>query len=124
MYNDDVLPKYLSGAAYIMSTDVVPHLYKTCLKTKYIQIEDVFITGVCADAASIPKYSHPLFEWSISEQDKCYINGILTSHKQKDANMIEAYKLAVDLDQYCNSIDLFGFKSMGNACSENSNYYI
>lgn len=45
MYPYEVYPDYLRGAGYLMSIDVVNALYEKALKTSYVYLEDVFVTG-------------------------------------------------------------------------------
>lgn len=48
-------PDFVSGSAYIVGGEVVELLYKTALAMKPFWLEDVFITGFCAEAAGIPR---------------------------------------------------------------------
>lgn len=65
MYPGRVYPNYLSGSAYLMSTDVVGKLYKAALWTRIFHIEDVFITGRKLTAAeSTFQYSRLIFQVS------------------------------------------------------------
>ena len=47
-YPDFHLPEFLSGPAYIFSGNLVSDLYDCALQTDYINLEDVFTTGLCA----------------------------------------------------------------------------
>ncbi|XP_065208904.1 beta-1,3-galactosyltransferase 1-like [Planococcus citri] len=55
MYPYQVYPDYLGGAGYLMSVDVAKGLYEKALKTSYIHLEDVFVTGLCAESANIKR---------------------------------------------------------------------
>ena len=50
-YKDNVHPSYLNGPAYIFSGDILKSLYSCTLRTPFIPIEDVFLTGLCATKA-------------------------------------------------------------------------
>ena len=43
------IPEFLSGPAYVLSGSVVPDLYACALSTEYINLEDVYTTGLCAN---------------------------------------------------------------------------
>ena len=52
-YPDDNYPEYLLGSAYAMTLLTVPDLYKASMEVPYLKIEDVFVTGVCANKVGI-----------------------------------------------------------------------
>ena len=56
MYDKDVYPPYVAGAAYILSKDVIPKLMALALNQtgfEFIRMEDAYITGVLAEKAKI-----------------------------------------------------------------------
>ncbi|KAL1465619.1 hypothetical protein WDU94_005173 [Cyamophila willieti] len=57
LYKEDTYPNFLSGPGYIMSYDVATTLYNTSLQLPIFHLEDVFLTGICAEAAGIKRYS-------------------------------------------------------------------
>ena len=48
MYGDDKFPNALSGSGYIMRTTVSNCLYEKGLETPFVNLEDIFITGLVA----------------------------------------------------------------------------
>ena len=42
-------PPYLDGMSYIFSSNLARHLYSCALDTPFINIEDIFVTGLCAN---------------------------------------------------------------------------
>ena len=40
--------RFLSGTGYVFSSSLVGILYKCALRTPYLNLEDVFLTGLCA----------------------------------------------------------------------------
>lgn len=60
MYSNKTYPPYLNGPAYVMSRDVAYKLYATALATPIFHLEDVYLTGICAQKAKI-KLQH--FLW-------------------------------------------------------------
>lgn len=52
-YHHVVYPSFCTGPAYVLSGDIIHDLYEQALKTIYIKLEDVFITGIVADSLGI-----------------------------------------------------------------------
>ena len=46
MWESDEYPEYVSGSGYLIPIDSVPCLYAKGLDTRYIFVEDVFVTGI------------------------------------------------------------------------------
>ena len=53
VYRGATYPQYLSGSAYVISTDGVKRLLLSCLRTRVFWLEDVYITGMCAKKANV-----------------------------------------------------------------------
>ena len=47
-YPLNIFPKFLSGSGYVVSTSLAPILYQCAIKTPYLNLEDVFLSGICA----------------------------------------------------------------------------
>lgn len=86
IYPLDIYPDYISGSGYLISMDVVPKLYAAALKTTFLPLEDVFITGICADIAGIERRHHPLFT-SFTPEGLCSLRGSILSHRVKNWEM-------------------------------------
>ncbi|XP_041370539.1 lactosylceramide 1,3-N-acetyl-beta-D-glucosaminyltransferase A-like isoform X2 [Gigantopelta aegis] len=54
-YSEDLYPAYLKGSAYAMTRAALPDLYAASMEVHYIKIEDVFLTGLCANKAGITR---------------------------------------------------------------------
>jgi len=46
-YDGSEFPTYVSGTAYIITTDIVVDLFRTALWQPFLRLEDVFTTGIC-----------------------------------------------------------------------------
>ncbi|KAH8319102.1 hypothetical protein KR067_008952, partial [Drosophila pandora] len=90
MYPLDIYPDYISGSGYLISMDVVPTLYATALDTNFLPLEDVFITGICADIAGIERRHHPLFS-PFTPKGLCSLKGSILSHR------VEHWEMAWDV---------------------------
>ena len=63
-------PAFLAGPGYIMSSSVVAELLINCENSSFLHLEDVFVTGVCAEG--IPGLQKlPLPGFSINRQEGC-----------------------------------------------------
>lgn len=52
-YSASMFPDFLTGPAYLFTSDVVSDVYTKALKTTYLKLEDVFITGIVAPSLNI-----------------------------------------------------------------------
>lgn len=102
MYPENIYPHYLSGSSYLMSGDVVPRLYNAALNTSLLYLEDVFITGVCADLIHLRRRHNPLFSFGHSKA-KCSIKGSITQHYIKHDAMQVMYELLRNNSVKCRS---------------------
>ncbi|XP_039484066.1 beta-1,3-galactosyltransferase 1 [Drosophila santomea] len=90
MYQPEAYPKYLSGAGYLLSIDAVQRLFEASFNTTLVYLEDVYITGLCAQKAKIRRHHHPLFSFAHSKQ-MCAFKGSITQHQLKDDSMVVAW---------------------------------
>lgn len=102
MYDKETYPNYLSGTGYVMSTDIALRLYNVSLTTPLFHLEDVYLTGICAEAASIHPQNHPLFNFSRYKY-LCEIRGTITTHQMTSTEMKRAYDFAMDMDEICHA---------------------
>ncbi|KAH0562913.1 hypothetical protein KQX54_001421 [Cotesia glomerata] len=63
MFWERTYPNFTAGSGYIMSSDVGLILYKTALTTPLIHMEDVYLTGICAQKANLSHTTYPNFEY-------------------------------------------------------------
>ena len=47
-YPLNIFPKHISGSGYVISMSIVPLLYECMLRTPFMNLEDVMLTGLCA----------------------------------------------------------------------------
>ncbi|XP_011182379.1 beta-1,3-galactosyltransferase 1-like [Zeugodacus cucurbitae] len=100
MFPGDKYPKYLSGSAYVMSADVVSRLYEAALNTTFIHIEDVYLTGICAEKIHLPRHHNALFSYTRA-RDWCSFRGSIAQHEVKDESMLDAYLYVTNTSLYC-----------------------
>ncbi|XP_075233700.1 uncharacterized protein LOC142331580 isoform X2 [Lycorma delicatula] len=77
-FKKDVYPNYLADEGYIFPGKLAPVLYEKSLKTPYIKMGNILITGIVADKLNIPREDIPLFSTTfpdLPKTDKCSIFG-------------------------------------------------
>jgi len=63
-YPLNIFPKFLSGVGYVFTGSLVPALYHCAIKTPFINLEDVFLSGLCASTQLGLRLTHnPAFQW-------------------------------------------------------------
>ncbi|XP_076314638.1 beta-1,3-galactosyltransferase 1-like [Tachypleus tridentatus] len=80
-FPDRVYPKYLSGTGYVMSRHVVPKLYQFSLNTRFLTIEDIFVSGVLASKAKVTRKHNSMFSIHRRKPSGCsFLNAISGHH--------------------------------------------
>lgn len=101
-YAPSILPKFIRGPAYLFTSDVVQDLYKQALRTKYLPLEDVFMTGIVAPRVNVTRVNIPEFYNSdLKVIDACrlkYHVGIMTNRTQA---LFDLYKKLLDSPWVC-----------------------
>ncbi|XP_033102924.1 uncharacterized protein LOC117105760 [Anneissia japonica] len=91
VYPFKYFPPYFSGGGYIMSSDIIPDLYKQSLSTKLIPIDDAFC-GILAKRAGITLTGTSGFISSGSKDDMCRLHKAYNLHGFKTTStMIERW---------------------------------
>lgn len=92
LHGTDTLPPFLSGTAYVVSRAAVAPLLHHATITPYINLEDVFTTGLVATAAQVP-----IFAWSDFQRGRpvwrhpCLVSGHVTIHGLAPAEIAAVY---------------------------------
>lgn len=91
-------PSFLSGTAYLFSGSLVPRLYATALNTPYINLEDVFLTGlVASERLGLRLTSHPGFRRNKPHAEHaCLYRQLVTAHELSPDHLRRVWK---QLDQ-------------------------
>ena len=59
IYSKDKLPPFVNGAAYAMSKMAVQQIRSQCAKSTPVNIEDIFLTGICREKTEVKAvYDH------------------------------------------------------------------
>ena len=74
-YPGTIYPDFCRGFAYLVSTQWVPNLYKATETERFLWLDDVYVTGILAEKASVPRYElseylQYLMCWQSEEEEK------------------------------------------------------
>lgn len=61
MFQGDQFPPFLSGSGYLLPQAVIPCLYEQTRSLPFLHIDDVFVTGFCAEACGFMRVTHSQF---------------------------------------------------------------
>ncbi|XP_017125126.1 beta-1,3-galactosyltransferase 1 [Drosophila elegans] len=100
MFEGLQFPMYLSGTGYLLSMDVVLRLYEESLTTSLVHLEDVFVTGICAERAGIQRRHHPLFNY-VHWKPLCIYKGTISLHPVPGNQMLEAWSFVSNYNIKC-----------------------
>jgi beta-1,3-galactosyltransferase 1 len=97
-YPRDFYPKYISGAAYVISGDLVHDLHAAAVRTEIFWIEDVFITGLllAANGSDVLNAQH-IYNGKFDIQkefiDPCALKRRILRHLSAPTNMSALWTL-------------------------------
>ena len=75
-------PQFVLGPGYLISNDVAEGLYRQALRTRYHHLEDVFVTGIVAEAANVTRRDWPgLCSNLLSSVNVCQAANCVFTHK-------------------------------------------
>ena len=108
LYQDTSFPAFITGASgYVFTGSLVPLLYSCALRTPFINLEDVFLTGLCGSQQLNLRLSHnPEFIWQpmpVIRSHSCFYKNSVTVHGLSPKQLEEVWSWNKDLKP-CNSI--------------------
>lgn len=91
-YPRDFYPKYISGAAYVISGDLVRDLYAAAIRAEVFWIEDVFITGLLlaatgSDVTNVQHIYNGKFDIQKEFNDPCVLRRHILRHLSDPTDM-------------------------------------
>ncbi|XP_065221459.1 lactosylceramide 1,3-N-acetyl-beta-D-glucosaminyltransferase-like [Planococcus citri] len=72
LYKSEQYPNYTQGVAYLMSKQVASKLYEYSLTKEFLHLEDVFLTGICAQELDITPIDQEEFRFTKEPQIGCH----------------------------------------------------
>ena len=100
-YRASMYPTYLSGAAYVISGDVIPALTEVAKTTELFWLEDVYVTGLLARRAHAKLIYNSKFGFRIQSLVPCQFSRIIALHRIGPVEMVNGWKLLQEEKQNC-----------------------
>ncbi|XP_044266063.1 beta-1,3-galactosyltransferase 1-like [Tribolium madens] len=104
-YPEKEYPANVCGPGYIMSRDVAKKLYKCALNESFLNLEDVYLTGICAKKMNISLENSYLFTCNYRPSHFCYYKNFFTLHYYDAEEIVNAYEMLNT--NYCNGFSKF-----------------
>lgn len=87
-----VYPPFLSGTGYVISGDVIPSLLNASYSIPFLVVEDVFITGLCAEKAGVRRVGIKGFSTLHRNPTGCSFKDAISGHHVTPNEMIKIWK--------------------------------
>ncbi|KAH9499866.1 Beta-1,3-galactosyltransferase 1 [Bulinus truncatus] len=100
-FTDKFFPNYLSGTAYAMTTTAAMMLYIEYFYVKILYLEDVYLTGIVADQASVPRIADKDFSWTKYEASGCLFRYKVSGHKNSPEDIRKIHRELYDPNLRC-----------------------
>lgn len=100
-YSANIFPDFTTGPAYLFTSDVVSDVYTKALETTYLKLEDVFTTGVVAQALKIKRQHVNEFFNKRIPLNACTVKKGISIHMIKFHEQFELWKKLLDNRTKC-----------------------
>jgi len=111
-YPLNIFPKFLSGTGYIFTGSLAEALYNCAIRTPFINLEDVFTTGLCATTQLGLRLTHnPGFQWrpmTVGGTHTCNFKQSVMVHDSFSPAALEEIFVRSEDDLLCDTL-LFSF---------------
>lgn len=94
MYNGTTFPPFLSGSGYILPRAVIPCLHAQAFRLPFLHIDDVFLTGFCAEACGFLRITHSQFSPGHKSLDEITCHRILLHYQNANERLLIFDKLS------------------------------
>ncbi|XP_034668564.1 beta-1,3-galactosyltransferase 5-like [Drosophila subobscura] len=101
LYSGLQYPTFTTGPAYLLTGDIVHELYTQSLNTYYMQLEDVFITGIVSKSLEIMRLHAKEFRNSRTSFLPCNIRKAISVHMIKPSEQYNLWKSLLDSSIKC-----------------------
>ncbi|XP_042205706.1 uncharacterized protein LOC121854958 isoform X1 [Homarus americanus] len=102
IYSKSKYPDFLTGPAYLFTSDVVDDIYQKALDTTFFVLEDVLITGIVSESLRIKRIGDSRFRnEKIKLVDTCSLLKTISIHMVKYEEQFDIYKRTLDGKAKC-----------------------
>ncbi|XP_017025486.1 beta-1,3-galactosyltransferase 5 isoform X2 [Drosophila kikkawai] len=95
-YAEKVYPAFTTGPAYLLTGDIVGDLLNRSLRTPFLKLEDVFMTGIVAESLAIKRVNVREIANIRVDLDACRIRDKITVHMVSPNEQFEAWMKLLD----------------------------
>lgn len=92
IYNQTTFPNAVSGSGYMISRSSIPCLYNAGLETSFLNLEDIFITGLAASACHVKLFNSQWFNFLGKSVKSVRKTDILIHNVKNSEDMALIYK--------------------------------
>lgn len=100
-YKPPIFPQFTTGPAYLMTRDCVKDLYSKALNETYLKLEDVYTTGIVAQAVGIKRVHVNEFLNRRIAFNACNIKKSVSLHMIKPPEEFDLWKKLLDSSVKC-----------------------
>lgn len=92
-WTSTIYPDFIAGPAYMITSDAVPKLLHQVSSLPFFFLEDVYITGMCAEKANVVRLNHNGFKPMKKPLNPCIYHTVITIHQHTPDNLRKAWNL-------------------------------
>lgn len=100
-FSPPIFPDFVTGPAYLLSGDIMHDLYTHALGRNYLKLEDVFTTGIVAEAISVKRFHINEFLNKRIPFNVCNIKKSISIHMVKYHEQFDLWKKLLDGRSKC-----------------------
>ena len=97
-YSGGLYPPFVTGPSYVASAAAVETLFRSAMEMPYMALEDVFLTGVVAEASGVPRRLVLEFKNNAMRVPTqfmgCTLLKTIAIHKVEPEEQLEMHKMA------------------------------
>ena len=101
VYPEPTFPNYVCGTAYAMTTTAALRLYVESFYVRPLFLEDVYLTGILADKASVPRISESTFSPIKIKATGCTYKTRISGHRNSPTDMRKIHAELFDPNLKC-----------------------
>jgi hypothetical protein len=82
-FSESTFPDFVTGPAYLFSTGIVQLFFEKGMESRFLQLEDVFMTGVLAEAMNVSRVRVAEFEntaINVESTSRCELSKYISIH--------------------------------------------
>lgn len=90
-FGERTYPNYVSGPAYVMTSQAAWLLYEASLRVPRLWLEDVYITGLCTRKAGVRVYDSKYFSYGKPQATGCAFRTMVSGHRYNQEEILKIH---------------------------------